>query len=84
MELQFKYQIPVPSGADSAELSFRECHLTTRVERIPPGVSERDPANSFPGDYVLTVLAVQLGKVLPGAFGWERLTRWAAASLFMG
>lgn len=50
--LPFKYGTPDPSWVDSAEISFRECFLTTRVEKDPEGMSERDPANNFPGEYV--------------------------------
>lgn len=35
------------------------------------------------GFRVLTVLVVQLGRVLTGAFGWDRVTLWVAASLFI-
>lgn len=31
----------------------------------------------------LTVLVVQWGSALPGAFGWDGLALWIAASLFM-
>lgn len=82
--LQFK-----PGNPDSSrevprrQISCKECFLTAGL-RKPPRVGKRDPASHFPGDSGFNVLGVQLGRVLTGAFGWDRLASWVAASLFMG
>lgn len=56
-----------------------------RVEKAPEsGERERDPASHFPGDSGFNSPGAQLGGVLTGAFGWDGLAPWVAASLFLG
>lgn len=47
------------------------------------GLSERGPPNWFTRECIFSSLLGQLGRTLPGAFGWDRLAHWADASLFM-